>query len=420
MADTSAAAPTIMQDYLRLTENTEACTLFHRWSFLACTAAFMGRNMFLPFGPGAIYPPIYVMLMGDAGTRKSSAVKCARKILERTGYDSFASDRVTKEKFLLDLEGKSEDGLTESEDLEFYDETLPREKFIVNDEFNEFIGLRNMNFISTLGVMWDCPDKYEDRVKNSKSVSINQPTVSILGGNTPTNFALAFPPEILGQGFFSRILLIHGERSSKRFTIPPPLDSKLMDSIINRMHAAKAQAMGTVSLTEEARKVLDYIYLHEQDYHFKDSRFASYHNRRFVHMLRLSLIHAALRGTKILTPEIIIEANTVLAYAERFMPQALGEFGRSKNSEVANSVMQILFQSPGPLGLRELWGAVSSHMGKMEDLAQLLANLEQADKIGHSKDAEGTKFFPIRQVANLDLKYVDFSLLSAEEQEKCK
>ncbi|MFK5283171.1 hypothetical protein ACI3PL_26730, partial [Lacticaseibacillus paracasei] len=83
-----------------------------------------------------------------------------------------------------------------------YANKTPAESFIAADEFNNFIGLGNTDFISILGELWDYEGVYDYRLKNSKSVFIPYPTISILGGNTPTGFSQAFPPESIGQGFF--------------------------------------------------------------------------------------------------------------------------------------------------------------------------------------------------------------------------
>jgi hypothetical protein len=43
----------------------------------------------------------------------------------------------------------------------------------------------NLDFLSTLGALWDWDDEgatYKQRFKNSKSISIFQPTISLLGG----------------------------------------------------------------------------------------------------------------------------------------------------------------------------------------------------------------------------------------------
>lgn len=394
---------------------------------MVCVGAMLGRKYYLPFGHAHVYCNLYAMLMGEAGARKTSAIVRAKELLALTGYRSFAPTKTTREKFLLDLDGRELDdtGKVDMADLkDDFDPNAPRESFIVADEFNIFIGIRNVNFIDTLGAMWDWSSStpFEDKVKNSRSVSITDPTISILGGNTPVNFATAFPPEILGQGFFSRLLLVHGEKTGKKFTIPPPPDLEIQAALVDMLTSIRNEAFGKVTISAEAMAALDYIYQHDDAYTFDDTRFASYNNRRFMHMLKLSLLHAAMDCSKTLSVEHVIQGNTVLAYTERFMPQALGEFGKNRNSDIANAVMQLLLRHDRPVTHKEIWAAVSQDLSKPEDLRQILLNLESAGKLKiveiPVKDGREVNFVPVRKVSKSDQKFVDFSLLSKEEQRK--
>ena len=418
----------LMNKYLEYVAHTEPSNVYHRWGFLTCLGAMLGRRYYLPFGHTHIYGNMYTMLLGSSGCRKTTAIKTAKRLLAAAGYKYFAPDRCTRERFLLDLDGRdiAEDGSVDLQgmvDLD-YDPEAPRESFIVADEMMEFMGIKNVNFIGTLGVLWDYfdPSPFEDKVKNSRSVSIKDPTISILGGFTPENFAMTFPPEILSQGFFSRILLIHGERSGKRFVIPPPPDMKLQDELVADLNEISSNAFGRLEISPDAMAALEDIYLNGEDYGIDDTRFGSYNERRYTHLLKLALLHAAMDKTKTLAVDHVVQANTVLTYAERFMPMALGEFGRSKNSDVAHSIMQFLYKAGKPVVQKDLWAAVSQDLTKPEDLRTMLCNLEGAGKI-QLVEIPGPKgreiaIVPVRKVSKVHHKYLDWKLLSAEERQK--
>ena len=157
--------------------------------------------------------------MGTAGSRKSTAIKIASRLLSKAGYLTIAADRTTKEKFLLDLSG-APDIVIDEKGKKSIEMTLEENLFGANgegdhipemliaaDEFNTFVGNGNIEFLSMLGVLWDHEGTFKNKVKNSKSVELHNPFVSIIAGNTPTGFSLAFPAESIGQGIFSRIIL---------------------------------------------------------------------------------------------------------------------------------------------------------------------------------------------------------------------
>src|SRR5947209_1500310 len=101
-------AENFFDSYLSYTEGGEVPTTFHRWSAVVGIAALLERNCCVEFGHTEIYPNIYSMLIGSAGTRKSSAIKLMKKLLIKSGYQTIAAERTSKEKFLHDL-SKHED-----------------------------------------------------------------------------------------------------------------------------------------------------------------------------------------------------------------------------------------------------------------------------------------------------------------------
>ena len=404
--------------YVEFQKETESPAVYHRWCAISMIGAILGRRAYMPFGHTVLYPNMYTLLLGKAGDRKSSAIKAAKKFAALAGYAKFAATRTTREAFLLDLEGLTPDEGVE--ELHFMDENEPKEVYIVADEFDEFIGINNINFIRLLGVLWDYDEDipYRDRVKNTKSVAIKDPTVNILGGTTPTNFAMAFPSEILGQGFFSRILLIHGERNSNRNTLGATQDATLKAQLIAQLQNVLIAGQGMVTHTKAAYAIMDDIYKNPEPFMFTDTRFESYQNRRFTHLLKLCMVIAIAGGRREITAADVIYANTMLAYAEKFMPQALGEFGKSKNSEVSNKIMEKLYSANGIVNHVDLYAAVSTDLADIHDLHKLIGQLEYAGKLGISKEPPG--YYPKRKPFSGNLPHVDWSLLSDEEKECTK
>ena len=406
-------------EYLEYTDNTESPKIFHRWSAIAALGAYLGRQYYFQHGHFTIYPNVYSMLIGSPGTRKSTAIKLMRKILSEAGYTSIAADKSTKEKFLLDLAGEGDEGSLPSPE-KLLDQNLfggedvqqDSEMFIMADEFNDFFGNGNIEFISLLGTLWDYSGVYRNRIKNGKSVSIKNPTVSILGGNTPTGFSLAFPTEILGQGFFSRIILIYGEPNGKRIPFPRAPDPEHTQSIVKLLQTIKLNAFGAARLSDTAQKLLERIYKFSPS--VDDVRFESYSTRRFTHLLKLSLIMSAARCDNQISERDVVYANTVLSFTEQLMPKALGEFGKAKHSDVTHKIVQLLDSTPRVLTYKEIWKHVSNDLEKMADLSTLLQNLATADKI--QVVPEGKGFLPKKKVIEQhDSSVLDYSLLTEEE-----
>lgn len=417
--------------YLQYTSKTECPTFFHRWTAVTSLSAYLGRQIHFKHGHFTIYPNQYTMLIGSPGTKKSSAIKIGAKLLKQAGYKTFAAKKTRQEKYLLDLaeqstrldvaRGNVDDGFdildqnlfgeSDEDDAESYVGKPDAESFIAADEFNNFIGVGNTDFISILGELWDFEGVYDYKLKNSKSVFIPNPTITILGGNTPTGFSQAFPIESIGQGFFSRLLMIYGEPTGVKYTFPPPPDLDIQSDLIVLLHAIKENVTGEIKMTAGAEVLLDKIYQTWEP--IDDVRFEHYANRRFPHLLKICLVMVAARLGTEMTVDDVIYANTLLTHTENLMPKALGEFGKSKNSAVSHKVMEVITSSSVPMSFKDIWKKVHQDLDTRQQLIDMLGNLSAAEKI---QSVEGGAFLPMKKIRGEGLEgAVDWSLLTQEE-----
>ncbi len=95
--------PNFIDSYLHYIGHSESPTTFQRWSIITALSAWLGKRFYLKHGHSQINSNMYVMLMGAAGTRKSTAIKVASKLLKKAGYSTFSSSKCSKEQFLVDL-----------------------------------------------------------------------------------------------------------------------------------------------------------------------------------------------------------------------------------------------------------------------------------------------------------------------------
>jgi hypothetical protein len=412
--------------YFSYTSDTEVPAFFHRWAAITGIGAYLGRSVSIRHGHFTLVPNTYCMLVGSPGTRKTTAIKLMRNLLVQAGYNTIAADKSSKEKFLLDLSGDTGEldyrgrpvaskAPVDLDTMNIFGETVDetdKEVLIAADEFNDFLGLGNHDFISLLGNLWDYSGIYQSRVKNGKSVSIYNPTVSILGGNTPTGFSLAFPTEILGQGFFSRLLLVYGDPSGKKIAFPEAPDAQLNSELVEYLRRIKTCHAGNYPITKEAKSLLTKIYNNWRG--LEDARFDSYSQRRFTHLLKLCLIITAARLGKEVTADDVVYSNTILSHTEHLMPKALGEFGKSKHSDTVHKIMQLLDSVYEPLGITDIWKHVIQDLDKIGDLADILRNLVAAEKI---QQVPGTGGFLTRRKVLVEVcdDMVDYGLLTKEE-----
>jgi len=360
--------------------------------------ALLARKIHFPFGHGVIYPNQYILLTGNPGTRKGTAMAPAKKLLKAVGYTKTAPQRLSPERFLSELQKLNSiptddvDGF-EIENLEL---DAPSEIYVVSDEFGDFIK-GNIDFIRLLTNLWDNLDEYKHPKLHGASVHVHQPTISILGATTPQDMALTMPIEAVGQGSLSRYILVHAEPTGIRIPFPEPPPTEVTTKVVAHLQEIMDRIEGEIELPSDTRELCAQIY--DSTIRLEDPRFLYYNTRRYTHLLKVAMILAAMDLSMQVRPLHILQANTLLYVTEHRMPKALGEFGKARNADVANIVMEKLRAATKPLLIREIFRYVSQDLNKMDDLIVLMKSLQQAEKIQVVKTEKGSGYLPLHHAA---------------------
>lgn len=398
--------------YLDYVGESEAPTIFHRWTAISILGTLIGRRIHLPFGHSEIYPNQFIMLMGSPGTRKGTAMKIGRRLLQKMGYTRFCPDRLSKEQFLREM--KPYDHIDAETDIESLVFDAPCELYAFAEEFTDLVGQNNMEFLTMLTKLWDNQEEYTHPKIHGVSVVVIKPTVNIFGGNTVQGMALAIPPEALNNGFLSRTLLIHSEPKGNKITFPHPPDKKKEQALITRLKEIK-ELYGSITYSKGSVAVFDAIY--QTDIGVNDIRFKYYSTRRFTHLLKLAIISAVSDLRMELTADDAIRANTYLHFAETRMPRALGEYGKSRYSDTSNLIMEELTKSTAPLSQNDLWKIVAKDLSKLSELGEIMRNLINANKVQVVTINKKQGYLPRHEISKeWELGLIDDKYVTDEER----
>ena len=408
----------LLKDIIKLAENQEAADFSYLWAGLSCIAAQLARNVYIPFGNGKIYPNLYVMFVGDPGKRKSTAIKDLKKRIKAAGYQNICGDKVTMQKYLLDLAGVGEGSIEDSNITEFnLGITLGTndyvESYINQDEFSDFIGINNYPFISLLGNFWDIDEPYVYRTKNGQSIEIPSPIVNILGATTPSQFNTIFPPAISEQGFLSRLIIVNIPESKRKIARPLPSDASVVEKVVDGLKAVR-KLSGEVVMSDAVWAKLEEIYLSWQP--VEDTRFAHYSTRRHTQLLKLCILATCSRYTIEMSVDDVVFANTLLSFTEHFMPQALGQFGKNKDGDVNSKVISYLRSSfPTAKSLQDIIIPISTETDVLS-LQKILTNLVVAEKVVATSNG---KYLPkLPSYKDIKTPHVDWSMLGSIVESK--
>lgn len=386
----------VLDTYVQFaSEFTETRNIAHVWAILTTMSALVGRSRYLPFGAQKLYPNMYTMIVGDPASRKSTAIKLAKSLAERAGYNEFAFESGSKESYFNSLARRSDD-LSNSIDLDIstkkngLDVWEPpmgeTHSFICSDEFQDFIGINNMSFISALGDLWDKDTNYRYETIKHGIVNIPRPYITVLGGTTPSTFSSIFPSHAIDQGFLSRLLMIPCKSKVRSIAFPPPPDKVLETKILTILTSLLELPPTEVTRSKEATQMLEAIY--EVWRSPFDSRFAGYAGRRHTHLLKLCLLFTGIYNTTEITTDILVEAHSLLMYTELLMPDVIGEMGKGPYTTAMNLVMNTLSSRKNGLSLIDLYKLLYREVRSMDELNNVLNLLRAAERI--VTDATGT------------------------------
>lgn len=354
-----------LNDYLAMVEDTESPRLFHVWSAIGAMASALGRRCWFPFGMGNIHANHYILLVGTPGTRKSTAISVAKRVLkESTGVRFAPTDtggqrqglvvamqgsNQNQKEFIgaVELASNSIAGLTlediaeadnnpEDERLQFVSQADKHHLAVISSEFGQLIGQNNRQLLDFLTNMWDGSD-YDYQIKSGLT-TLKHPLLNLLGATTQTSIAQNMPPAAGGQGFLSRVILVYGARKYKSVPRPTAPEVTLVERVKDRLQYAYYELAGAFDETADGRDYSLGLYEHPLD--ISDPRFGYYNERRYDHLIKLAMCLAAGNGDSTITKSNYEEAHRILRATERGMPDALGEFGMNPLATLKQNILE--------------------------------------------------------------------------------
>lgn len=383
------------ETYLNYLEDTESPKIFHAWSGVAAIASCLGRRNWLDFNNDQLFANHYIFIMGPPATRKSTGVKIAKKLVEAGTGVRFAPDDTSGryQGLITAMEGDMDndvpdelaamDAATLAANLERLNEIQVqsdvRDAHVMAafaSELMTFLGTNSMDMLRMLLKVWDGED-YRYQLK-ATAANLTEPLLTLIGCATPTQIAHGLPPEAIGQGFMSRVILVYASEKEKFVPRQPPFNLQTGEKLREFFNYLYYNFNGVFTESPEAAELIDKLYTVE--FPINDPRFVFYVERRQTHLLKLSMIMAAGRTSHTIEEIDVINAHTLLRHTELRMPDALGEFGMSPLALCKQRLLEFITHTKDPLTENVLWAVMHRDM-KQIDFQNTLSELTNSGKI---------------------------------------
>ena len=189
--------------FIHATRHLPSCERYRRWTAIGLIGASLERRCWTNFVAGALYPNMYILLVGGPASGKTIPIAKAHDLL--AGLDlRMAPDSATKASFLDCLESALVVRESAGETLEYSAVS------VINDEFGNFIKEYDHVFLNVLNRIYDGRSSHEDTVRHGGfSVSIQRPLVTMLAGTQPDYLGLIMPDSAWNTGFMTRTVMVY-------------------------------------------------------------------------------------------------------------------------------------------------------------------------------------------------------------------
>ena len=328
--------PDWIDAYMDYTKNSEPADSFRKWVAISVIGACLQRKCMLQW-EGTMYPNLYVVLVGPSGSRKGTAMRPGREILESMMGINLSPEAVTREQLIRRLRKAGDTTISEGATIIGHASLT-----VFSEELTVFLGYNNNQLMADLCDWYDCKNRWRYETKNQGVDDIMNVWVSLIGATTPRLLETTMPQDAIGGGLTSRIIFIYQE--SRGRVIPTPFmtahEVELEARLVHDLEAIKMLHGEFIPTDSFLKSWIDWYTVQHEDPPFADPRLEGYLTRRGTHVLKLSMVMNASRcGDMKLTKEDFDRALYELSLVEKNMPYVFRGIGKSDMVDVTNRVM---------------------------------------------------------------------------------
>jgi hypothetical protein len=275
------------------------------WSAVSAIASAVQHNVIVDQTSYKLPLNHYIIFVGDAGIRKSSAILQMRDVvatIAKTVGVKFTSQSSSWQAMV--------DELAENSKLEIiYNPKGSLDHTYVTailSEFGVMFKADDAGMVDFLVDLWDLHTSWAKKArKDGKTIELHRPGINLLGGTTPTWIADNFRRSLAKGGLGSRIIWVHETRIKRLVTFvdeatPPDYQERL--SNLSRDLLQIAAIKGTITFSAGAREIMRKWYtsahaaLLERG---EDNVEAGFTSRKQAHAFKLGAILSLSRGASL-------------------------------------------------------------------------------------------------------------------------
>lgn len=375
-----------LQDYRILTEGNEAPEIFHRWSCISLLSQAIGRRVWIDWGiVGNLHLNLYIVLVGEPGSKKSTAMKIAASLASQIGLE-LAGESMTREAITQKMARPNSPC---HKVFEYNGEEIKFSQLSICA--NELINLLNaggnpIGMIDFMTDIWDAKE-YKVETKNKGNDIIVGPYISMLGCLTPMTIQSLANNRVVSGGMTRRCLFIRcsGSQPPNPFPTITPEQQAARERILLHLHGLRNMS-GPMIWTQSARECFYELYIneHERKQNIRnDHALAAFLESKPSLILKVAALLALAQEPPSLelTQEDILGAYGLITAVETGSSVLFSSLGRNAQAPLLSSILSLATSQAKAISLKELYLTfrVDASVTEIDDAVKQLVDTEELE-----------------------------------------
>jgi hypothetical protein len=240
----------------------EAPPIFHKWAAINALSCAVSRRVFFDQSYFKIYANMYIILVGEPGDKKSTAMALSRAMVQKLERP-IAPPSATKEAITVLMSSTNEDSKCH---VKYIDGTLPVHITHLSFFANEIVTMLSAggNPQGLIEFFTDIYDReaFEVLTKNKGNDIIDAPYITILACMTPEQTGQLLKERLITGGFSRRCVFVYGRSTAEAVPLPELTDEQKEAKVYCLEHLRKVmKAKGQFRLTPDGEKFFREWYL---------------------------------------------------------------------------------------------------------------------------------------------------------------
>jgi len=381
---------------MQLTEFSEPPEIWAYWTAISVIAGALQGKTYFGMGLFEWVPNFYIVLVGPAGSGKSSAINTGMNLLKQVRGVHIGSESITwqavLDEFVAAAAGgtgiKSRGGMRRHSSVTY-----------ALSELGTFLDPRDKQLMSTLTQLWsgDGGRDFKRRTRTGGYLEVEKPFLNLIAGTTPEWIQDNLPPSLIGTGFTSRCILVYAENKKATVAYPRRMAEQGMANMAD-LRSKLIEDLGKIALLKGEFTLSEEAYAIGTDWYSQYSRqppvglspsdFGGYLNRRQAHVHKCAMVHSAAESDDmVVSGRHLEEAITMVTSTEKVMPAALQ--GIHKGDELRPELrIEEVLRRYGLVNTVDLYARFRSKMSWRE-FSTILLNLESAGLVKETMNQNG-------------------------------